>query len=433
MCRLFPQEIYVTGPLKLKMHRHEIMKRKPFTRVASVFTLLACIFSNGLLAQQSNCVLLPPVVTIDFGSGNINDINTALPKYKRDFSSCPRDGFYSYVSYTSACFNNDWLTFNGDHSSNADGNMMLVNASESGGVFFNSGINGLKTNTTYQFAAWMVNVCRINGGCSPLPPNITVRLLTTAGKKVAEFITGQLTQNDVPRWKKYFGFFVTPPDASTLIINMEDNTLGGCGNDFAVDDITFCECVKPTSTVQPGPITVTKPAEKQTLPIIKTSPKQTKYTLTPVKRDTFVLTTKSSVTNIPVTSLPFEKDQSVATSIPQPILNRENPVIKQIQTEAGEMMIDLYDNGEIDGDTVSVYHNNELIISRAGLSDKPVHFEIKVDGLQPHHELVMVANNLGSIPPNTSLMIITVNNKRYEVHISSSEQKNAKVIIDLKE
>ena len=85
---------------------------------------------------------------------------------------------------------------------------MLVNASETGGVFFNTSINGLKANTTYQFAAWMVNVCKINGGCSPLPPNITVRLLTTAGKKVAEFITGQLTQNDVPRWKKYFGFLL---------------------------------------------------------------------------------------------------------------------------------------------------------------------------------------------------------------------------------
>jgi hypothetical protein len=45
----------------------------------------------------------------------------------------------------------------------------------------------------------------------------------------------------------------------------------------------------------------------------------------------------------------------------------------------------------------------------------------------------MVANNLGSIPPNTSLMIVTANNKRYEVFISSSEQKNAKIVIELKE
>lgn len=408
-------------------------KQKSFISNAFLFVFVLCIPAHGLQAQQSDCVLLPPVVTIDFGSGNINDINTTLPKYQRDFTTCPNDGFYSYASHTSGCFNGDWLTFNGDHTSNADGNMMLVNASETGGVFFNTGINGLKANTTYQFAAWMVNVCRINGGCSPLPPNITVRLLTTEGKQVAEFITGQLAQNDVPRWKKYFAFFVTPPDVSTLIINMEDNTPGGCGNDFAMDDISLCECVKPNPIIQPERIPVAKPVVKQPLTLNKAAPNKTPVKPAPSKKDTFLSITKKTIANIPVTILPDVKEKPLATLVPQPILTRENPVVKQIQTGPGEMMIDLYDNGEIDGDTVSVYHNNELIISRAGLSDKPIHFEIKIDSMQPHHELVMVANNLGSIPPNTSLMIITVNNKRYEVHISSTEQQNAKVVIDLKE
>jgi hypothetical protein len=45
----------------------------------------------------------------------------------------------------------------------------------------------------------------------------------------------------------------------------------------------------------------------------------------------------------------------------------------------------------------------------------------------------MVAENLGSIPPNTSLMIVTTATKRYQVFISSTEQKNGKVVFDLKE
>jgi hypothetical protein len=53
--------------------------------------------------------------------------------------------------------------------------------------------------------------------------------------------------------------------------------------------------------------------------------------------------------------------------------------------------------------------------------------------MDPHHELIMVAENLGSIPPNTSLMIITAAKQRFQVFISSSEQKNAKIAIDLKE
>jgi hypothetical protein len=52
--------------------------------------------------------------------------------------------------------------------------------------------------------------------------------------------------------------------------------------------------------------------------------------------------------------------------------------------------------------------------------------------MNSHHEFVMVANNLGSIPPNTALMVITTGGKRYELFISSDEKKNAKVVIDFK-
>ena len=400
----------------------------------AIFVLLVCMITFRLKAQQGDCVLLPPVVNIDFGSGNVADINPGrLPKYKRDFTTCPADGFYAYASHTSECFNGDWLTFNTDHTTNVDGNMMVVNASETGGIFFNTGISGLKPNTTYQFAAWMVNVCREDGGCSPLPPNITITLSTTGGKTVAEFVTGLLAQNDVPRWKKYFGFFVSPAEVSTLIITMEDKTLGGCGNDFALDDITFCECIKPAPLIQKEHLPVARPGAKQSFPVSKPAPKKTPVKTSPAKKDTPVSVTKRSLSKIPVITLPPAKEKPVTTSIPQPILTRENPIVKRIETGSGEITIDLYDNGEIDGDTVSIYHNNELIVSRAGLSDKPIHFSLQVDTIQPHHELVMVANNLGSIPPNTSVMIITVNNKRFEVYISSSEQKNAKVVIDLKE
>ena len=50
-----------------------------------------------------------------------------------------------------------------------------------------------------------------------------------------------------------------------------------------------------------------------------------------------------------------------------------------------------------------------------------------MDETQPEHELVMVAENLGRIPPNTSLMVVTAGDKRYEVRITSTEQKNAVV------
>ena len=108
-------------------------------------------------------------------------------------------------------------------------------------------------------------------------------------------------------------------------------------------------------------------------------------------------------------------------------------MVKQIQVESGDINIRLYDNGDIDDDTVSIFHNNTLLKSKVRLSQNPISFTIPIDSTKPHHELVMVAENLGSIPPNTSLMIVTVGTKRYEIFISSSETKNAKIIFDLKE
>jgi hypothetical protein len=67
------------------------------------------------------------------------------------------------------------------------------------------------------------------------------------------------------------------------------------------------------------------------------------------------------------------------------------------------------------------------------LSQKPISLSIRLNASEPHHEVIMVAENLGSIPPNTSIMIITTASSRYEVFISSTEQKNAKVVFDLKE
>ncbi len=116
--------------------------------------------------------------------------------------------------------------------------------------------------------------------------------------------------------------------------------------------------------------------------------------------------------------------------VPDVIKTRSNPLIKTITTNFPDITIELYDNGEIDGDTITVYDNNKVIAWKKGLTDKPITLNIKADANTPSHELVMVADNLGSIPPNTALMVVTTGGKRYQVFISSDTQKNAKVVID---
>jgi hypothetical protein len=154
----------------------------------------------------------------------------------------------------------------------------------------------------------------------------------------------------------------------------------------------------------------------------------------PLKKQTPISQIVKPPTDLRVPTTPVLTHKPPVFPAPPPVLTRRaNPLVKQIETEAGEIRLDLYDNGEIDGDTVSIYHNNTLLVAHAKLSQKPISFHIAVDAAHPHHEFIMVADNLGSIPPNTSMMIITTGTKRYEVFISSTEQKNAKVVLDLKE
>lgn len=400
--------------------------------LATCFMVLLCARTG---AQQNDCILKPPVITIDFGQGQVPDVNDApMPNYGLVWNSCPEDGYYTYTAATSDCFYGDWFTLSEDHTpGDRGGNMMLVNATPLGGLFFHRVLEGLKGGATYNFKAWMMNVCRIRGGCPPLPPNILVKLTTPSRKVALQVMTGQLEQKASPRWDSYDAFFTMPPGETSVVLTMVNTTTGGCGNDFALDDITIRECVKPELPVTDlakragqaikQQVALKRPEQKPA-PRPEPSPKRA-----------------SRATSVPQQEAskepPVVARRDIKPVIPRPLptvlTTRENPLVRQIETPAGEIRIDLYDNGVMDGDTVSVYHNNELVISGALLTQKPITFKLAVDATQPRHELIMVAHNLGSIPPNTALMIVTAGNERHEAFLSSSEQKNAKVVIRLKE
>ena len=112
---------------------------------------------------------------------------------------------------------------------------------------------------------------------------------------------------------------------------------------------------------------------------------------------------------------------------PQVTRSRKNELASALTVTSEEIKIRLYDNGEIDDDTISVYLDGQLIIANKRLSATPISYTLKMDENSPEHTLVMVAENLGRIPPNTSLMIVQDGDKRYQVSITSTEQKNAMV------
>src|ERR1700722_8922466 len=111
--------------------------------------------------------------------------------------------------------------------------------------------------------------------------------------------------------------------------------------------------------------------------------------------------------------------------VPAVLRDRENQLVKTLIIHTNEVTPNIYDDGAIDHDTVSVYLDNRQVVNHAMLTDRPIVVTLHLDEDNDYHEIVLVAENEGEIPPNTSLMIVKAGDKEYEVRITSTEQKNA--------
>jgi hypothetical protein len=108
---------------------------------------------------------------------------------------------------------------------------------------------------------------------------------------------------------------------------------------------------------------------------------------------------------------------------------RENVVANEIEVSSDSIKVDFYDNGEVDGDSISVFFNKQLLAFSQKLSSRSIHFDLKLDPTKEVQELTMYADNLGSIPPNTALMIVTDGKKQQEIRLASNLDKNATIRI----
>jgi len=186
-------------------------------------------------------------------------------------------------------------------------------------------------------------------------------------------------------------------------------------SDFHKEDFLL----KKQPAPKPASPSTKQPTQKPKPPVITRKP-------SPVKKDTSELAIQQPIAKPPVTGDTIPQP----TPVPPALTKRENSLVQRITTDSPDIKIDLYDNGEIDGDTITVYHNNQVVAYKKLLSKDPITVHVTATAKNNLHEFVMYANNLGKIPPNTALMVITTGGKRYELSISSSLQKNAKVEIE---
>lgn len=213
------------------------------TPLPLIATLLICV-SFSAKGQLCNGSLGDPVVHITFGTGTPGALPASVTTYKYTGSSCPNDGEYSLKDITFNCFSGSWHTVTGDHTPNdALGNYMLVNASFVPGDFYLDTIRGLCPNTNYEFAAWVKNVLKPSScNFAGIKPNLTFRIETLTGTVLTVYNSGDIPSEDPAPWKQYGTFFQTPIGTSDVVIRLTNNAPGGCGNDLALDDITFRPC-----------------------------------------------------------------------------------------------------------------------------------------------------------------------------------------------
>ena len=190
------------------------------------------------------------------------------------------------------------------------------------------------------------------------------------------------------------------PDEWDFLI---DNFLTGANDPEIIDSIAAISGTNPVAVTEPI-VSAVETERKE--PVIPTE--MTPKVIEPVEKPAPLVTAPS-------------------ISIQEKFTSREKRFIKNIPVRGDSIELRFYDNAEIDGDSISLFLNNQMIFQHIRLTGNPYTIKLSVKELGPVNELTMVAENLGTIPPNTSYMVALVNDKRYDAYLSSNEGSSAMI------
>lgn len=183
--------------------------------------------------------------------------------------------------------------------------------------------------------------------------------------------------------------------------------------------------IAPPKVIKPVTVAQPKPKEVQ---VIAAAPKVVKPEPPPVVTKPVVIMPKQAEIRS-LATIPAEPD-AIPAGAGKDIAKRKIENIKTLFIETDSIVVTLYDNGYVDGDTVTIFLNGKVIMGKVGLSTVPVTKTVHITpDLGDSLQFVMYAENLGSIPPNTGLMILMDGKKRYEIFFSGDLEKNAAITL----
>ena len=116
--------------------------------------------------------------------------------------------------------------------------------------------------------------------------------------------------------------------------------------------------------------------------------------------------------------------------IPAQMATRKNAAAGHILVNTKKITLSIYDNGITDGDSISIFFNGKLLMTHQLVSEKPITLNLELDENPGKNEIILFAENLGNISPNTALIVVNAGDKRYELSSNADLEKNAVLVIE---
>jgi len=199
-----------------------------------------------------------------------------------------------------------------------------------------------------------------------------------------------------------------------------------CGTGFTTLTRNTLSTLNSTSNNKDKEVTTTNKTKHHLTvvpPVVATPPSAASRHVQPNQKDSAKTSVSASTPDPVIAVAPPapQKPKDSSLQVPSDINyeKRTNIILQTIEIEHTSFTVDLYDNGAIDGDSISLFYNDKVIIFHKRLSEKAISITLTIDPDQKVNDLTMYAENLGEIPPNTALLVITDGKKRYEVNVSS--------------
>ena len=184
-------------------------------------------------------------------NGNFDQGNTGFTSDYQYNSNLWGEGTY-YVDYDASLHHESFygLGHNG-------GNFMIVNGATVPGTNVWTEQITVNPNTYYAFSTWVCTLCGNSDQVAHLQFSIN-------GLQIGSVFTAPPYTND---WRQFYELWYSGTATTATITILNQNTVGG-GNDFGLDDISFCELVlvgAPQCTVYVGSMSASATADETEL------------------------------------------------------------------------------------------------------------------------------------------------------------------------